>query len=481
LAEDSTAAKTSNRRVRLLVMPFHNLTGDPGQEYFSDAITDEIITALTNLAPERLAVLARGTSLHYKKSRKDLVSISRELDVDYLVEGGVRRAGDQLVANVQLIQGSDQTHLLAKKYEGSMSDLFVLQNDIAQAIAVHLPVLAEYAPTPTKSPHRDPDFATEKLAAYNEYIQARYQINMAKTSPGEIALAKQHLERALALDPLFAPAHDCLAEVCWYLGYLGIVSPRKSFSTGIVHALRALEIDNLRAETHALLGQFHKTAEYNWPEVHREMSIARQLNPNSPLVKMRYAVSELMPQGQLEEAIAELEGVLESDPLSILPRAWLGIVLVLARQFERGIENGLKMLEIDPTSAMAHFVLGLCHKYLNRTEEELACLRRAAELSGGGVMVLAWLGMALVDCGEIAEAREVLHHLYDMAVEKYVSPCSFAWIHLALGEIDTAFTWLGRAVEECDQLMMPIKNYHFLDPIRGDPRFAVLLRQMNLG
>lgn len=123
---------------------------------------------------------------------------------------------------------------------------------------------------------------------------------MRQPTSAEFAKSKRYLEDSIAHDPEFALAHDALAELNWYLGYFGLVPPRDAFSAGILHALRALEIDGTRAETHALLGQFHKTVDYDWPEVHREMALARRLDPNSPLVAMRYAVSELMPHGRVE-------------------------------------------------------------------------------------------------------------------------------------------------------------------------------------
>ena len=479
-AEDTAAVKVSKPKARLLVMPFLNLTGDPDQEYFSGAMTDEIITALAGLAPDRLAVLARGTSLHFKKSRKSLEDIRRELNVDYFVEGGVRRAGDGLGVNIQLIQSSDLTHLFAGQYEGAMHDLFNLHESIAQAIAAHLPVLADRVRTEAMGAVRGPIVGTERLAACNEYIQGRHLFVMAKLSPEGFINAKQHLEQAVALDPDYALAHDALAEVYWYLGYFGFVSPRKAFSAGIVHALRALEIDNTRAETHALLGQFHKIAEYNWPEVHREMSLALHLNPNSPEVKMRYAVSELMPQGRLEEAITELGYAVESDPLSPLPRSWLGIMRILSRQYEHCAEESEKILKIDPTSPTANFLLAQCHRYRKNFGDALAYQHRAVEYSGGTAMMLGWLGLTLAECGEIAEAKSILNRLHQMQAKGYVPPCSFAWIHLALKDLDTAFEWLDRAVDECDQFLMPIKSYGFFDPIRGDSRFASLLHKMNL-
>jgi TolB-like protein/Tfp pilus assembly protein PilF len=457
------------------VLPFVNLSGDPAQEYFSDAMTDEIITEFAKLAPEQLAVIARTTAMHYKGSHKDVGRIGRELSVDYVVEGGVRRNDDQVAINVQLIQTSDQTHLFAKKYDAEMHDVFSLHKCIAQAIAGHTPRVADnlLSSVVASGRARKP---TEDLAAYNEYIQGRLTTLGAES----FAAARQHLENAIARDPEFAQAHDALAELYWQLGYLGFMSPRKAFSAGIVHALHALEIDNRRAETHALLAQFHKTIEYNWPEVHREMALALRLDPNSPLVRMRYAVSELMPHGRMDEAVAEIERALEFDPLSMWARLWLCVMLVLGRRFERGLEESRKLLDLDPASGLGHFAIGLFYRYQKKFEEAISAHRKAVELSGGLPGALGWLGLTLASSGRTAEARDVLRRLHAMRAQAYVPPTSIAWIHLGLGEVDTAFEWLNRAVEECDQFMLPIKTYAFFDPIRTDPRFAALLRKMNL-
>ncbi len=466
------------RRPRLIVLPFVNRSGDPAQEYLSDAVTDEIITELASLVPEQLAVIARTTAMVYKGSRKDVACIGRELGVDYVVEGGVRQTETTIGINLQVIQCNDQTHLFARKYDADLRDLFSLYSCIAEAIAAHIPAIVDLVRIGAISAVRRSRKPTENLAAYNEYIQARQYI--VKVNAGAMATVKQHLERAIALDPEFALAHDAMAELYWYCGYIGFVSPHQAFSAGIVHALRAIEIDNTRAETHALLGQFHKTVEYNWSEVHREMSLALQLDPNSPLVRMRYAVSELMPQGRLEEAVAELERALEVDPLSLLGRIWLGIVLILGRRYEGALAESTKLLDLDPSSALAYFIRALSFRYQGRLEEALAAQRRAVELSGGTAAMLGWLGLMLAGSGQTVEARDVLQRLHGMAAERYVPPSAFAWIHLGLKEIDSAFEWLNRAVEECDQLMMPIKTYGFFDPIRSDPRFAALLRKMNL-
>ena len=474
----AAVAQAPSQRARLVVLPFVNLSGDPEEEYFSDAMTDEIITVLASVEPEQLAVIARTTAMHYKGSHKDVSRIGRELAVDYLVEGSVQRTEDAVAANVQLIQVSDQTHLFGRRYQSPLRDLFNMQNSIAQTIAAHIPSIANRVRAGAIGVACGPKKHTGNLAAYNEYIKGR--CDLFKATPEAWANAKQHLERAIALDPEFALGHAALGEFYWYLGYIGLVPPREAHSAGMVHAQRAIELDATRAETHALLAQFHKSVDYNWPEVHREMTLALELNPNSPVVRMHHAVGWLMPQGCLEESVKELERALEFDPLSFEVRFWLGIMLGLSGCHERAIDECRKITDLDPAYLPAYFVMAVGYRYRKMFEEALAAQRRAVELSGGSAMMLGWLGLALAESGETAQARDVLRRLHGMAAHGYVPPSTFAWIHLGLKEIDTAFEWLNRAVEECDQLMMPIKTYGFFAPIRADPRYLALLRRMNL-
>ncbi len=323
-----------------------------------------------------------------------------------------------------------------------------------------------------------PGAGAQVPAAYNEHLQGLFL--MGRGTLDAFEKARRHLERAIARDPEFAAAYDALAELYWYSGYAGFVSPREAFSRGIVYARRAIEIDETRGETHALLGQFHKTVEYNWTEVEREMALALRLAPRSPVVRVRYALSELMPHGRLEEAVAELDRALELDPLSFLARFWLGIMLMLWRRYDRAIEEQHKLLELDPSHWGAHFVMHACYRYQGMLDEAVAAQRRAVDLSGESAHNLGWLGLSLAEAGQPAEAREVLRRLHSKAANGYVPPTSFAWVHLGLGETDAAFSWLDRAVDECDQRMMPIKSYRFFDPIRADPRFLDLLRKMHL-
>lgn len=476
-------------RARLVVLPFANLSGDPAQEYFSDAVTDEVITALASLAPEHLAVIARTTAMHYKGSHKDVARIARELGVDYVVEAAFRQTTGQAVVNVQLIETSGQAHLFAKRYEADLGDIFHLHSSIAQDIAAHIDAhgVGNKLCGPL-IPARIRKQPTENLAAYNEYIQGKYLLE--RLTSEAMTGAKQHLEEATRRDPDFALAHMALADFYTWLGYSGYMRPKDAYAIGLTHAQRAVEIDDTLAEAHAVLAEYHKQIDYNWPAAEREMARALELNSASPFVRFCHALVILMPHNRMDEAVAELERALELDPLAALTRTWLGVMWLLARDYDRAIDEARALLELEPSSCWPPFIIGIAHrqKYfeacargerrLDWAEEAIAGHLRAVELAPGLDHILGWLGLALGVCGREAEARAVLERL--RRSERYVLPTSIAHIHFGLGEIDAAFEWFDRAVEERDQMMMPILSYAHFDPIRGDPRFAALLRKMKL-
>jgi TolB-like protein/Tfp pilus assembly protein PilF len=464
-------------RARLVVLPFVNLTGDPAQEYLSDAITDEIITQLAALAPERLAVIARTTAMHYKGSNKNVARVGHELGVDYALEGSVTRAGDRMGVSVQLIRVNDQTHAFAKKYESELCDIFALHARILEEVAAQIPATAGQArllAAGGKSARK----STQNAEAYNAYTQGRYHLN--KYTPESMAKAKQYFEEALRRDPSFALPNDGLAELYWFLGFYGFAPPREACSTGLFYALRAVEIDNTLADTHALIGMYRKELDYNWPEVLREMHLALELNSASPVVRFRYAISGLMPQGRLKEAIEVMESVVEADPLSVSVRLWMCAMLWMARDNGRALEEAQRAIELDPSSFLGYYALGHVRTVRHEFEEAIAALQKAAELSANSPTVLVWLGLALAQGGHEAEARGLLQRQHEMAAQAYVPPTCFAWIHLGLGEIDEAFTWMDRAIDARDPMIVPIKSYSFLDPLRADPRFTALLHKMNL-
>jgi TolB-like protein/Flp pilus assembly protein TadD len=465
-------------RPKLAVLPFVNLTGNPEQEYFSDAMTDEIITALASFAPEQLAVIARTSAMRYKDSQEDLSKISRELGVEYIVEGSLRRTGDQLTLNVQLIQSCDQTHLFAKRYEATLHRIFQLQNIIAKDITTHIPSIADKVQV--ESVIRKP---TDNLNAYNEYIMGRYE--MLKWTPEGVAKAKQHFEAALVLDPRFALACDGLTNLYGYLGFWGFLPANETEPLRMFYGLRALDLDPNLAEPrthvayHPQKCHFKDAYSIDWLEAEKLMEQAREMNPNSSLIRVRYS-TVLMVLGQTEQALSELECALELDPMSPEVRYWLVSVLFFGRRYEEALAEVQRFVEFSEGHHIAYMMLGLVYLGIQRLDESVAALRRAVELSDELPLMLGWLGLALGLHGNAIEARGVLERLHAIASHRYVLPTSFAWLHLGLGEIDEAFVWLEKAVDRDDEWSHTLKDYSFLDPLHSDPRFQSLLRKLNL-
>ncbi len=474
-AANPAAAQQVAPRARLLVLPFVNSTGDAAQEYFSDEMTDEIITELAGLAPDMLAVIARTTAMHYKGTRKNVATIGREVGVDYVVEGAVHREGDEVALTVQLIRTSDQTHVWASRYNARFSALLSTQRAIGQTIGAHLGIASCDRATGATRLRRP----TEDLTAYTLYEQARRE--MVKGAKDAFNDARRRLEQAVSRDPQFALAYDALAQLYWYAGFFGLAPAKEVSAAGMFYAARALEIDSTLAETHALLGLYRIEVGCDKGEIKRAFGRARELSPSSPLVRMRYGIGWLMPTGRIEEAIAELERAVESDPLSSEMRAWFGVMLWLGRQYNRAIEQAQLIIEIEPAGVLGPYLLGNFCRENAMFDEAIAAYRKAVECSGGSTMVLGWLGLALGQSGNTSEARGVLDGLHRGAeAGVYVPPTSFAWTYLGLGDVDSTFHWLDRAVEAWDHMLTPILTYPFLDPIRSDPRYAALLQKIKM-
>jgi TolB-like protein/Flp pilus assembly protein TadD len=477
-AVPSTPAPTPRLRTRLVVLPFVNLGGDPSQEYFSDAMTDEVITALAGLAPQHLAVIARTTSMRYKSTHKDVARIGRELAVDYLIEGALRHAGNAITLNVQLIQVSDQVHLFAAKYEADANAIFRLQRTIALGVAAHIPSITDDQlwPQPVRKP-------TESLPAYNEYLKGRHE--MWTWTPDGVGKARQHFEAALVHDPNFVPALDGLANLYWYLGFWGFLPPNDAESLRRFYCMRAFEIDPTAAETLTLVAylpekcRYEDPYTYNWHESLRRLRRARDLAPHLPHIRLRYA-SVLIVLGRADEAIAELEYALETDPLSVEVRLWLLYALYLGRHADEAVQHAQAFVDLEPEHYLAHMALGLAHQSADRHDESIAALRRAVDLSGGFPVMVGWLGLVLGLGGQTAEARTMLERLRAISAERFVLPTSFAWVYVGLGEFDEALAWMERAVDGHDAWIHVLGSYPFLDPLRADPRFVSLMRKLGL-
>jgi TolB-like protein/tetratricopeptide (TPR) repeat protein/predicted Ser/Thr protein kinase len=467
--EACLSAPARREGASVAVLPFANMSGAKEDDYLCDGLAEEIINALTRI-PE-LRVIARTSAFVVGHLGLDVREAGARLGVETILEGSVRRAGTRVRVTAQLVSTRDGSHLWSERYDRELTDLLVLEDDVAAAIAERLRGGLGRAGGERPRPVVDAE-------AHAAFLEGRH--HFAKGTPEGLAKAAACYQRAIEREPGFAIAYDSMAELHWFLGFFGNVPPRDAFSTSTWYALRALELDDTLAETHALLGMLRKELDYNWAEVDREFHRALELNPDSPLVRLRYAISGLMPHGRVAEAMAEIEGIVPLDPLSLHTRWWLAVMANFSRKLDRLAEEAQHMLALDPNHFLGHWALGMHRDAIGAGAEAVAALERAHELSGGVPFTLGFLAYACGRAGRADKARALLEGACEAAKTGYVPPSTFALGHIGLGDWDAAFEWLDRAVEGRDPLVMPIKSYLFLDPVRDDPRYRALLHKMNL-
>jgi TolB-like protein len=453
----------------IAVLPFTNMTGTKQDDYLCEGLAEEIINALTRIPG--LRVIARTSAFAVGRMGLDIREAGARLDVGNILEGSVRREGRRVRVTVQLATAIDGSHIWSERYDRELTDVLVLEDEIAAAIAARLRLELGRDNRERLQPAVDAE-------AHAAYLEGRYYF--AKGTPEAMAQAKACFERAIARDPNSALAYDSLAELHWYLGFFGNMPPREAFSLSTWYALHALELDETLAQTHALLGMLRKELDYNWPEVDRELCRALELSRESPLVRLRYAISALLPRARIDEGMAEVEVVLQTDPLSLLVRWWLSVMAYLARRPERTIEEGRHMIALDSTHFLGHWTLGIGLNETGARRDAVSALEKAHELSGRIPFTLGFLAYVYGCAGRCDDTRMLLKHAEECAAAAYVPPSTFALGHIGLGDWDTAFTWLDRAIDTRDPIIMPIKSFPFLDPVRSDARYRALLRKMHL-
>ena len=454
----------------IAVLPFANMSGTPEDDYLCEGLAEEIINALVQVPG--LRVIARTSSFAAARLGLDACEAGARLGVEHMLEGSVRRAGSRVRVTVQLVSARDASHLWSERYDREVADLLVLEDDVAAVVAERLRgELRAGTDGESRRPSVDPE-------AYAAFLEGRHYFGQG--TPEALAKAGACYQRALDRDPTFAAAYDSMAELHWFLGFFGNVPPREAFTTSTWYALRAIELDDASAETHALLGMLRKELDYNWPEVEREMQRALELSPESPVVRLRYAVCGLLPHGRVADGMVELDRVVRSDPLSLHARWWLAVMSLLAGCLDRMNDEAQQMIALDPHHFLGHWSLGMHRDRIGAHAEAVTAMEQAHKLSQGSPFTLGFLALVNRRARRLDSARALLAGAAQAATSGYVPPSTFAFGHIGLGEWDAAFQWLEKAIDGRDPLIMPIKTLPFLEPVRGDPRYHALLRKMNL-
>jgi serine/threonine protein kinase len=454
----------------LAVLPFVNLSADKDNEYFSDGLAEDIIDALTQVPG--LRVMARTSAFAFRGKEQDVRKIGSELNVEHILEGSVRRAGNRLRVTAQLVKASDGYHLWSQRFDREMTDVFVIQDEISHAIVEKLRVrLTGDLPLVKRY--------TGNLAAYDLCLKARY--HQMKLTREECKAARQYGEQAIALDPNYALAHVVLGEADRWSAFLGLLAPQMAFPRMKSAALEALKLDDTIAEAHSVLGAVLGFGEYDWRGAEREFGRSLELNPSSADIRYYYSHWFLLPTGRVKEALIEARRALELDPLDPMYNMAVGYCLHIVRQFEEAIAQQQRGVELSPTFWPSYFYLAHTYGLIGRLDEAIAAGKKANELSGGNPLALGMLGRVYSMAGRTAEARQALEELEAQRRASYVPPMSLAMVYRGLGDLAKGLEWWTRGIDEHDlALVITFKIEPSYDLMRSHPAYQALLRKLNL-
>jgi len=464
----STSNHSSLPSIRsLAVLPLENLSGDASQDYFSDGMTDELITQLAQV-PD-LRVISRSSMMTYKQSHKPLAEIARELNVQAIVEGSVLRSGDHVRITAQLIRLPADEHIWAHSYEGDLRDTLVLQNQVAQAIANQIRVTVS-------GQQRVQNPRAVNAQAYDSYLKGRYYWNK-RTIEG-LKEAINYFKQSISIDPGYAEAYSGLADSYALAGDWanGILPPSEAFPLAKAAANEALALNDRLAEAHTSLALVLDLYYWDWDAAEKQYALAINLNPGYAVAHEWYAW-HLLLLGHGAEALFEMRRAESLDPVSPVIRSNLADVLTVSHLFEESVRQSRRTLALDPNFAIGHFHLAEALVQQRQYEAAIAEFQQAIELSGHLALFDANLAHAYALSGRRADALKIAK---DMEARLDLNPAAgrIALIYVGLGDLDQAMNWLNKAYDarfNPEVLVRPT-----FDPLRSDARFRELRRRLGL-
>jgi TolB-like protein/DNA-binding winged helix-turn-helix (wHTH) protein/Tfp pilus assembly protein PilF len=453
----------------IVVLPLKNLSSDPEQEYFSEGLTDELLTHLASL--EGLRVISRASAMQYKDSRKPLREIARELNVDAVVEGSVLRSDGRVRITARLVEAASDRHVWAKSYERDHRDILDLQNEVTRDIAANIRLNLTAA-------------ARERLAvsrpiepeAHEDYLRGRFYWSKRRTS--DVKTAILHFEKAIARDPRYARAYAGLADSYSVMRAYNLAPQNESIRQARAAARKALELDDELAEAHTSLGLIAQIYDWDWQTAEKEYRRAIQLDHNYATAHHWYA--ELLAyRGRFDEAFAEIELARQLDPLSLIIATDRGEILYLSRDYDRAIAQVRGVLEIEPNFLQAHYILVFSLVQKGLFADALADIEkwRGSDETLWSLMMQAYVyGRS----GQKVQARQALEKLEQLNRHRPMDPGPILLAQVGLGNKEAAFAWLEEAYAERSTAIPSLKVNPIYDPLRDDPRFLGLMRRIGL-
>ena len=457
--------------IRLAVLPFENLTGDPEQEYFSDGLTEEMITQLGRLQPQRLSVIARTSSMRYKKSTTPIDQIGRELGVDYLLEGSARREGSRVRINATLVQVRDQAQRWSDTFERELAGILSLESDVARGVAGSLAL--------TLLPAEQAHLARARAVnpdAYEDYL--RGQVYLWKVTPQALDTAQDYFQRALKKDRNYGLAELGIASVWGARTNILDLPPDEGWPKTKAAALRVLEQDDTVAEAHSHLGVVFAWYEWNWSAAERELRRALEINPNLADARRNCGLL-LASTGRRQQALVEIRRAVELDPHSPLWQLNDAVLLLSLDRADEALSVLQKLAKTDPDFTLTQsFLWDAYHK--KRMYQEALRAARMFESGRADDEAAGALARGYAEGGYQRAMHVTAEMMASRFSQRYVHPTAVARLYAYAGEKELALNWLEKAYEGRDSQLMYLQWHAEWDSLHAEARLQALLRRMKL-
>jgi TolB-like protein/tetratricopeptide (TPR) repeat protein len=457
-------------RAMLVVLPLENLTAGERYDYFSDGLTEEMITELARLSPERLGVIARTSAMQFKSTTKNIAQIGSELGVSHVLEGSVRRVAERVRITAQLIRVSDQSHLWAQSYERGLHDVLEVQAEVAQAVAREIQI----ALTPHEQRRLDGDKVRPiNSQAYELYLRGRH-FWYRRTEEG-IRKSIECFEEALQYDPSFAAAYDGISDAHTMLACRGMTPAIESFHKAKSAARQAVRLQPELGEGYASLAHV-RLHDWDWVALEGDFRQAVDLDRGYAIAHYWYA-EYLMAMGRTPEAVARVEHSLELDPLNSVINASVGMIRYLAHDYDGALVALRRGLEIDPTHYVSHLRTGLVCLQKNLPNEAIDAMRLAVLHSAGSTEALAGLAQAHAVTGDKLAMERIVKELGESR-DRYVSPYNIARVYGAIDDKLRALEWLERAYGEHNPDLIELTREPSFAGLHSDAKFRELVKRI---
>ncbi len=464
--------KIENKRVEksVVVLPFVNMSNDPEQEYFSDGLTEELITNLSKLSEIR--VISRTTSMQYKGTKKDIKTIGKETSVNYIMEGSVRKHGNNLRITAQFLDANEDVHLWAETYGGTVDDIFDIQEMVSEKIveALRIQLTKDEQVMLVKR-------YTDDSEAYQLYLKGRHFWKQRNEESIKSAIA--YFENALEKDPDYALAWAGLADAYSLMGEYTNISRREIYPKQMDAVTRALEIDNRLAEAHISLGISLMLNEWDWKNAEKEFRIGIELSPKYATGHHWYA-ELLLFIGRTEEALREISLAVELDPVSQGILKDKGIFYYYTGQYDKAIDMAMMTLELDANFFPVYRLLSLAYQGKKMYDKSIEANRRWGELTGNKIKTDVALAQIYAASGQIKEAEKIMAEIEAAKNLGANDLRGMAQAYAALGKIDTAFIWLEKSYQNHEESLCSLKIDPKMNPLRNDFRFKEILLKIGL-